>query len=645
MATALETSMRCLTDIQREAANWDRGPLLVLAGPGSGKTRVLTCRVARLLDESPDQRFRILALTFTNKAAHEMSSRVTTLVPGLEERVHIDTFHGFCAQVLRQHGVHLGIKPNFTIYSRTSDRRAVLDDIIADNSQKLRDEDRRLLPLIDALKARLVGPDDAERRIAAREGPTGGKARHVGLVYGLYEEALHLANALDFNSLIFKAHELFAYPAIARHYQAVYRYWLIDEFQDTSGAQYALLRRMSAGSFVDLFAVADDDQTIYEWNGASVARIRQFASDYSSRVIQLPTNFRCPAQVVEAANRLVVYNAHRVASKLPAESGQPGSGSPDRPMEYRVFPTDEDEVAGVAADIANLGIRERGATAVLARNRDLLESMDCSLRDEGVAAAMLMRRDDFLSPQMRWLVACLKQIDRPLDRHNMATLVDAFGDFCPLPTDFDEIVSRLAADGVAYLKIWLNALREAGVPPNVSEAVDAVSDLAAGVTKLYPSIKRVAANFASNDPHDDLREDLNAWRRLVREIRTTRGSIPLDRFLQELELRSKEPESAPGTVSLATIHGAKGLEFETVHLIGMAEGILPSWHSLKTGAGDRSLEEERRGCFVAITRTSRRLILSTARSYKGWPKKPSRFLGEMGFLGQAASPRNVGGKR
>ena len=644
MATALETSLRRLTDIQREAANWDRGPLLVLAGPGSGKTRVLTCRVARLLEESPDQRFRILALTFTNKAAHEMSSRVTTLVPGLEERAHIDTFHGFCAQVLRQHGVHLGIRPNFTIYSRMSDRRAVLDDVIANNSQELRDEDRQLLPLIDALKAQLVGPDEAERRVAVRKGMTEEKARHVALVYALYEESLHLANALDFNSLILKAYELFAHPAITRHYQAVYRYWLIDEFQDTNGAQYALLRRMSAGSFGDLFAVADDDQTIYEWNGANVARIRQFATDYSCRMIQLPTNFRCPPQVVEAANRLVVYNARRVASKVPAEPGQPGSDSPVRPMEYRVFSTDEDEVAGIAADIANLGIAERDATAVLARNRALLESMDRSLRDEGVASAILMRRDDFLSPQMRWLVACLKQIDRPLDRHNMATLVDAYGGFCPLPTDFDEIVSRLEADGIAYLKIWLNALQEAGVPPDVSEAVNAVSDLAAGVTKLNPSIERVVGHFGSNDPHDDLVEDLSAWRRLVREIKKTRGSIPLDQFLQELELRSKEPSLARGTVSLATIHGAKGLEFETVYLIGMAEEILPSWHSVKTGAGDRSLEEERRGCFVAITRTNRRLILSRARSYKGWPKKPSRFLKEMGLLEQTAS-RNDGRKR
>ena len=467
-----------------------------------------------------------------------------------------------------------------------------------------------------------AAPETAERLIQA---------------YRLYEAELHRANALDFNSLILKAYELFAYPAISRHYQAVYGYWLIDEFQDTNGAQYSLLRRMSAGDFGDLFAVADDDQTIYEWNGASVASIHRFASDYSCRVIQLPTNFRCPPQIVKAANRLVVYNAHRVASKLPTEPGQQNSDSPCEPVEYRVFSTDEDEVAGIAADIANLGIEERDATAVLARNRVLLESMDRSLSDEGVASAVLMRRDDFLSPQMRWLVACLKQIDRPLDRHNMATLVNAYADFCTLPADFDDFVSGLAADGVAYLKIWLNALREAGVPSDVSGAVDAVSDLAAGVTKLNPSIKRIIDHFASHDPHDDLVEDLSAWRRLVREIKTARGSIPLDQFLQELELRSKEPTLAQGTVSLATIHGAKGLEFETVYLIGMAEEILPSWHSVKVGAGDRSLEEERRSCFVAITRTSKRLILSRARSYKGRSKRPSRFLGEMGLLNEPSN--------
>lgn len=294
METPLTTSMGELSDIQRMAVEWDKGALLVLAGPGSGKTRVLTCRVARLLNQSPDERFRVLALTFTNKAAHAMASRVTTMTPGLEYRAEIQTLHGFCAQVLRQHGAHLGIKPDFGIYSRTADRQAVLHDALFRNSQTLDLESLCLLPAIDSLKAKLVTPELAEQTVAEEGSTSPEHARRLANAYQLYEEELRRANALDFNSLILKAYELFEYPAIARHYQTVYRYWHVDEFQDTNGAQYALLRRMAGVAFREVFAVADDDQTIYEWNGANVCRIGSLVGDFSCKVLQLPTNFRCP---------------------------------------------------------------------------------------------------------------------------------------------------------------------------------------------------------------------------------------------------------------------------------------------------------------------------------------------------------------
>ena len=629
MDSALATSLREMADIQRRAVEWDDGPLLVLAGPGSGKTRVLTCRVARLLESSPEQRFRILALTFTNKAAHEMANRVKRFAPGLEGRAYINTFHGFCAQVLRQHGVHLGIKPNFAIYSRTSDRQAVLADALRRAPRPFGRDDRRLLPWIDALKAGLVGPEQAKPRVVRRYGASPNEAIRVVRAYRLYEEELHRANALDFNSLIIKAYDLFGYPAMARHYQTVYRYWLVDEFQDTNGAQYSLLRRMAGQDFHQLFAVADDDQTIYEWNGANVRRIRSFVDDFSCRVVQLPTNFRCPPHIVEAANRLVVYNARRATWKKPA---QPSPHAHRGKIERRVFETDEKEMAGIAAEIACQDIEARAGTAVLARTRALLESMHESLNAEGVSATVLMRRDDFASPEMRWLFACLKQIDRPLDRHNMATLVETFGGFAALRLDFDQLMSRAAADGVTFLWVWTEAARKARLPSPAAEVVSAISSLAAGNMKLVSAIRQILGHFEDHDPHDDVKDDLSAWRRIKREIRDANGFASLDRLLQELEMRSKEPVPVPGTVSLATIHGAKGLEFDTVYLIGMAEEILPSWHSLRKGNGSAALEEERRGCFVAITRTKRRLILSRAHQYKGWSKEPSRFLEEMGLL-------------
>ena len=210
MDDPLESTVAELTAIERRAVDWDDGPLLVLAGPGSGKTRVLTCRIARLLDTSRDQQFRILALAFTNKAANDMTGRVRKLVPGLEERADIDTFHGFCAQVLRQHGAHLGIKPDFAIYSETTDRQAVLSDALRrDRAHCAEREDVRLLPLIDDMKARLVEPEQAREHLGDMSEWAAERVGAVAHVYRLYEEELRRANALDFNSLILEAHRLF----------------------------------------------------------------------------------------------------------------------------------------------------------------------------------------------------------------------------------------------------------------------------------------------------------------------------------------------------------------------------------------------------------------------------------------------------
>lgn len=631
MASSLETTLPELSAIQCRAVKWENGSLLVLAGPGSGKTRVLTCRVAWLLDRSQDERYRVLALTFTNKAAHEMSSRVTTLAPGLEERADIHTFHGFCAQVLRQHGVHLGVRSDFAIYSRTTDRQSVLEDALGRNGGRFASEDRRLLPRIDALKARLIGPDEAEQWVVNRTGASHQEAGRMARAYRLYEDELRRANALDFNSLIFEAYKLFGFPTMARHYQTMYRYWLIDEFQDTNGAQYALLRRMAGRDFRRVFAVADDDQTVFEWNGACVGRISTLVEDFDCEVVQLPTNYRCPPQIVEAANRLVVYNARRNESKQPAEPDLQGHSPDNRRIRCRVFATDRDEAAGIAAEIAGLDIADRGQTVVLARTRALLESAREALGTESVPATVLARRDDFVSPQMRWLVACLRQISRPLDGRNMATLVEAFGSFAPVSLDFDELLARSAAEGTTFLSVWAGMAQSAGLSSPASEIVDLVSGLATRETKPASAIEQILGHWRNDEPDEGLKDDLNAWQRLSSEIRTAIGRAPLDRFLQELELRSKEPVPAQGAVSLATIHGAKGLEFDIVYVIGLVEEILPSWHSVRKGNGSAALEEERRSCFVAITRTKQRLILSWARRYRGWRKQPSRFLREMGF--------------
>lgn len=628
----LQTSLAELTEIQRQAVNWNKGALLVLAGPGSGKTRVLTCRIAHLLNESRDQRFRVLALTFTNKAADEMKDRVRTFVPELQDRVNIFTFHSFCSKILRQHGAHIGLKPNFRIYSLPEDRKALLRNAIRHDSNLSSYETHQFLPWIDRLKAQLIGPRETESHIeksvtSFREDP-----QLLATAYRLYEEELRQANALDFNSLIFEAYKLFNHSVLAQHYQTVYKYWLIDEFQDTNEAQYKLLKRMSASDFREVFAVADDDQTIYEWNGANVRRISLLASDFSCEVIQLPTNFRCPPQIVAAANRLVVYNVKRLKNKSPSASSQQESSGGIESIQCRVFPTDQKEVTGIVSEIADMDSMEHSQTAVLARNRSLLQSIHDGLEAKGVSSLMLMRRDDFVSPKMRWLIACLRQIDRPLDRHNLATLLSIFENIASVPIAFEDIISHADADNRSYLSIWIDTAQKAELPPYLAAAINVIMKLVNGELELKPAINELIDLFGRETDDPDLQEDLSAWRKFAGTVDLPGNSASLGQFIQELDLRSKDPIPKPGSVSLATIHGAKGLEFDTVYLIGLAEGILPSWHSIQKNNGNAALEEERRACFVAITRTKKHLILSRADQYKGHKKRPSRFLKEMKLL-------------
>ena len=238
------TAWEDLSPIQREAAEWDEDPLLLLAGPGSGKTRVLTCRIARILDSSRDKNFRILGLTFTNKAADEMRGRVAAFVPGQEGRLFLGTFHSFCADVLRQHGTHLGINPNFQIYSQEADLLAVLDEAVREakrTSAVVSDLDRKILPVIQRLKSFLVSPEHCREVFRDQE-----FGELMAAVYPAYEAELSKRNALDFNSLIFKTYQLFSrFPAFAKRYRTVYRYICIDEFQDTNQAQYKLIRAIT----------------------------------------------------------------------------------------------------------------------------------------------------------------------------------------------------------------------------------------------------------------------------------------------------------------------------------------------------------------------------------------------------------------
>jgi DNA helicase-2/ATP-dependent DNA helicase PcrA len=638
MASTLESAISKLTEIQRQAVDWDQGALLVLAGPGSGKTQVLTCRIARLLDASKGQHFRVLALTFTNKAANEMKDRVATFVPGLEDRANIGTFHSFCGQMLRQHGVHLGINPDFAIYSADDDRNAVLEDALRraqTGGKDVRPDDVKYLGLIDEMKSKLIEPGSAEAALARLDDP-----KRAAATYQLYEEELRRVNALDFNSLILEAYRLVkTYPAIAARYRRAYPHWLIDEFQDTNSAQYKLVRTLAGSEFRNLFAVADDDQIIYGWNGASYKQIQSFLLVFSAELIQLPTNYRCPPAIVEAANRLVVYNAQRTSAKRPLIAGKTEVKYPaEEHIQLRVFGTEEEEALGIAQEITQRGRSIWGQTTVLARTRALLERMHKALKKREVPSVIAQRRDDFLSAEFRWLLAALRQIARPLDRRNVAALVEAFNRLAETAVSVEQIITEAETTGRGYLATWLKTARmQQGLKAAEENLLTLLAPCAGDSSAVKPAIEVILGEFGAKlsgpDADADLGEDMAAWKELSRDIAGHIGkNAPLDQFLQELQLRSKEPTPKPETVTLMTIHGAKGREFDCVYVVGLAEDVMPSFQSRQKGDRSPEMEEERRNCFVAITRTKECLVLSRAETYRGWRKEPSRFLIEMGLV-------------
>jgi len=632
-----------LSPIQRTAANWNEGPILVLAGPGSGKTRVLTCRIASILDSSQGKNFRILGLTFTNKAADEMRSRVIKYVPGEEGRVFLGTFHSFCADVLRQHGMHLNINPNFNIYGHDTDLQAILDDAV-DEAKKISDivsdTHKKTLPVIQRLKSNLITPEECQSKF---RDPEFGKV--MAIVYPAYEEQLAQRNALDFNSLILQAYQLFVqFPAFAKRYRTVFPYICVDEFQDTNQAQYKLLGAISGYKYKNLFVVADDDQIIYQWNGASHTRITEYLSDYSAEVIQLPTNYRCPPAIVDLANNLIRYNFLRLPNKKPLQAFRPK-------LEGKVvslltnFDDFNAEVTGIAEDIKRLHTSHLDSVAVLGRSRKILVLAEKALHSEGIPAVISQRKDEFVSAPLVWLHSILRLMNDKQNRSHLEAVNGAFAQLTRIEIDTEDIITQARASNLSYLYHWVKDVRQETSNALSKEIIDELLHLLEG-RKDYRSFSRLAFDWFSkviqdqrqidSDPTIEVfasyEEERVVWEELVTEITGSLGeALTLEAFLQELEMHSKESAPRPGTVVLMTIHGAKGKEFKHVYLIGMVEDTLPSFQSRQKGDESPEMEEERRNCFVAITRTIETLTLSYADSYMGWPKEPSRFLLEMGL--------------
>ena len=383
--------------------------------------------------------------------------------------------------------------------------------------------------------------------------------------------------------------------------------------------------------------MADEDQIIYQWNGASYQRIKDLIADFEPMIFQLPTNYRCTADIVEVANNLIAHNKQRQSGKEPTKPAREKSiGQESHPIELLKFANEVEEVNGVADRVKQIA-QSRGTIAVLARNRYLLEPLERRLHELGVPARILQRRNDFQSLPYSLGFKLLKLAVRNQDEELLAICVEATHALTGISINTEDIRARANStnsDLFSTFILELERIREFDSEGNQDweRILTNLREREIGPKSFVEKFVVLAEEYYDTESSTDVEEDLAAWSALVRDIRRAiGGKATLDRFVQEMDIRSKEPPVKVNEVPLMTIHGAKGMEFDAVILIGLAEEVLPSWHSLKKGADSPEVEEERRNCFVAITRAKSKLILSYATSYRGYGKNPSRFLMEMGL--------------
>jgi DNA helicase-2/ATP-dependent DNA helicase PcrA len=637
---------------QREAVLVESGPLLVLAGAGTGKTRVVTFRIARLIDRgvSPE---RILAVTFTNKAADEMRDRVRQLLPRkMKTTPEISTFHSLCVRILRRHIVQLGYPQQFSIYDR-SDQEGIASQVLREinvATTQLRPAD--LLNLIGSWKNRAIRPDRALNMAATDK-------EHLGAIaYRRYQKALQAAGAVDFDDLLLCSEQLLEqFPAVRRAEAERFDQILIDEYQDTNTSQYRIVRQL-ARPHRNLCVVGDDDQSIYAWRGAEVRHILRFADDWpDAKIVRLEENYRCTGQILRLANRLIRHNRLRHDKTLRAARG--GGEKP------RILQLDDEtaEARQVVADIARQ-LRRPGAAlsdfAILFRTNEQPRVFEEELRRAKLPYTLIGGQSFYDRREVRDLLAYLRLLVQPRDepsllrvintpprgisRQSVKALLDeavkqgrSAWDLLPsagrLP-DFSRPAAQGADDFVRLIERFRRRLQEHDLPSTVNELISAIN-YRAEIERRYQD-------------DDEARESRwSAVEELVNSLaeHSDRNKQPtLIGFLDEITLtgreqdRDKQQQLQRNSVALMTLHSAKGLEFPQVYLVGMEEGLLPHKRSMDE-QGD-AIDEERRLCYVGITRAQERLTLSFALTRRKWgkprPTHPSRFLFEV--TGKADNP-------
>jgi DNA helicase II / ATP-dependent DNA helicase PcrA len=634
---AVASPERYLADLnpaQREAVLATEGPLLVVAGAGSGKTRVLTYRVAHLLNAIGVKPNEILAITFTNKAAGEMRERLEDLLGPVARAIWILTFHAACGRILRREAPRLGYRSNFTIYDQADQVRLTKQCLEELERDPKRFTPRGIHEQISSAKNQLVGPDEYAQRVSSFYDQT------VAEVYDLYQRRLFASNAVDFDDMLMLTVKVLEhFPEARERWQKAFRYILVDEYQDTNHAQYRLLQLLSE-KHRNVCAVGDPDQSIFGWRGANIGNILEFENDFQgTKTVALEQNYRSTNTILEAANAVISHNRERKPKNLWSELGE---GEPVRALEVE---DEHAEARFVAAEIAALVEEGYSGSEVAVFYRTNAQSRvleDVLVRQE-IGYQVIGGPRFYERAEIKDVIAYLQVIDNPYDAVSMQRIANR-----PRRGIGDTTLSKLQAHADAFgISLWeaLAQAEEAGIAAAPLRAVQQfhglLQSLQAGALELDVSevLERVlersgyqAALEAERTIEAQGRlENLQELVGVAQEYQHTAEGPPLSGFLQEISLYSdqdaiREEESR---VTLMTLHNAKGLEFRAIFMIGMEEGIFPHSRSIE----EQGLEEERRLCYVGMTRAQERLTLTHASARSLWGSRsynlPSRFLDEL----------------